>query len=387
MPWESYGAWGSTIGSLTMIYFDNAATSYPKPQAVKREIMRALNECGGNPGRGAHSLSLAAAELVYDARASVAELFGIDEPERVVFTSGATAALNLAIKTSVRPGMHVLISDREHNAVARPLFRLCDEGVIDLDIYPTSGNILAEIESRIRPATGLVVTCHVSNVTGFAQPVEAIGELCKSRGIRYVVDAAGSAGHLPIDLNALQCDALCAPGHKGLLGIPGVGIAILSGAEGFPEFIEGGSGVDSLSRRMPSTLPERYEAGTLPTPAIAALGAGIQYLLREGVDKIAEKEAKLRSCLLRGLAGIDGITVYEPENTVGPVAFTHSAHPPEELAALLDERGIAVRAGYHCAPLAHKAAGTPPGGAVRVSIGICNRHREIEELLDILRHL
>ena len=370
-----------------MIYFDNAATSYPKPRAVHSAIRHALSKCGGNPGRGAHRLSLSAAEMVYGVRAEIADFFGMDTPEHVIFTSGATGALNLAIKTSVRPGIHVLMSDREHNAVARPIYRLADEGVIEYDVYPTTGNITDNIKRLLRPSTGLIVTCHVSNVTGFLQPIEEIGTLCAERGIRFVVDAAGSAGHLPIDLAGLNCSALCAPGHKGLLGIPGVGIAILKDPEGLPEFTEGGSGVDSLSRKMPTTLPERYEAGTLPTPAIAALGAGIKHLRSVGIDRVARHEAELRQILIRELEGIDAITVYEPENRIGPVAITHAGHPPEELAALLDEHGIAVRAGYHCAPLAHRTVGTPPGGAVRISPGIRNTAAEVKILTRVLRSL
>ncbi len=367
-----------------MIYLDNAATTYPKPPAVREALLSSLGELGGNPGRGGHRLSLAAAEAVYDCRCAVADLFGLREPERVIFTAGATAALNLAIKTAVRPGMHVLLSDREHNAVARPIYRLADEGVIEYDIYPTGGDVVAEIEARLRPTTGLVVACHLSNVTGFLLPIEAIGALCRARGIRFVIDGAGSAGHLPIDLGSTPCDAFCAPGHKGLLGIAGVGFVILKNDEGLSDYMDGGSGHSSLSRRMPPTLPERYEAGTLPTPAIAALSAGVGVLRRRDPLRVAAEECAMKARLLEGLSALSELTVYEPENRYGPLLFTHESLRPEAIAAALDRHGVAVRAGYHCAPLAHRTVGTPPGGGVRLSPAITNRPHEIEDFLRLL---
>ncbi len=368
-----------------MIYLDNAATTYPKPPAVREALLRSLSEYGGNPGRGGHRLSIAAADAVYDCRRAVADFFGIDEPERVIFTAGATAALNLAIKTAVRPGMHVLLSDREHNAVARPIYRLADEGLIEYDIYPTTGDVIADIEAHIRPNTGLLVACHLSNVTGFVLPIEAIGEMCRAKGIRFVIDAAGSAGHLPIDLGSTAFDAFCAPGHKGLLGISGVGFVILKNDEGLSDYTDGGSGHSSLSRRMPSTLPERYEAGTLPTPAIVALRAGIETLCHRDPLRIAAEEAAMKARLTEGLLAHRGLTVYEPRNPYGPLLFTHESLRPEAIAEALDRHGVCVRAGYHCAPLAHRTVGTPTGGGVRLSPAITNRPAEIEEFLRILK--
>ena len=370
-----------------MIYLDNAATTYPKPPTVREALLRSISELGGNPGRGGHRLSLAAAEAVYDCRCSVAALFGIDEPERVIFTAGATAALNLAIKTAIRPGMHVLLSDREHNAVARPIYRLADEGVIDYDVYPTTGDVLAEIEARIRPSTGLLVACHLSNVTGFVLPIKEIGALCHRRGIRFVIDGAGSAGHLPIDLGGIDFDAFCAPGHKGLLGIAGVGFVILKNDRGLSDFMDGGSGHSSLSRRMPASLPERYEAGTLPTPAIVALGAGVDYLRHRDLSAVAAEEATMKARLTEGLLALREIEIFEPKNPYGPLLFTHPRLRPEAIAEALDRHGVCVRAGYHCAPLAHRTVGSPTGGGVRVSPAITNRSAEIEEFLRILNRV
>lgn len=368
-----------------MIYLDNAATSYPKPPPVRRAIADALTRYGGNPGRGGHRLSLRAAELVYDCRSALCRFFDAEEPENVIFTSGATMALNLAILTRVTRGMHVLISDREHNAVLRPILRLAAEGIIEYDVYPTKGDTVAAIRERLRPNTGLLVACHVSNVTGFALPLREIGELCRLFGIYFVVDAAQSAGHLPFSLKKTPCDAFCAPAHKGLLGAAGAGFVILRSSEALRPFLMGGSGVDSLSPEMPSVLPERYEAGTLPTPAIAALAAGVRYLEGYGVERAAAEESAIRRQILEGLSVTPGITLYEPECDGGLIAFTHEGLSPELLARRLDARGVAVRAGYHCAPLAHLTIGTPAGGCVRISVGIGNRPEEAERCLMAIR--
>ena len=370
-----------------MIYLDNAATTYPKPPAVREALLRALTEYGGNPGRGGHRLSLAAADAVYGCRCAVAELFGIDEPERVIFTGGATAALNLAIKTAVRPGMHVLLSDREHNAVARPIFRLADEGVIEYDIYSTKGDIVANIEALLRENTGLLVGCHISNITGFLLPLERIGALCRARGIRFVIDGAGSAGHLPIDLGRIDFDAFCAPGHKGLLGIAGVGFVILKNDRGLADYMDGGSGHSSLSRRMPSTLPERYEAGTLQTPAIAGLRAGMEFVESVGVAAIGEHERRLGVRLRDALLELPRVTVYAPHRDGGVVLFSVEGYASDEVGRHLDAEGICVRTGFHCSALGHRTLGTPDGGAVRVSFGWESRERDVEAVVRAVKGL
>ena len=366
-----------------MIYFDNAATSYPKPPAVLAAHARSLTDYGGNPGRGAHRLSRAAAEMIYDCRCRIADFFGCREPERVVFTAGATAALNLAIHRKIRPGMHVLISEREHNAVARPIFALAARGTITYDTYPYRGDVLAGLREKITEKTGLIVACHTSNVTGCTLPLSEIAELCAVRRIPLIVDAAQSAGHRKIDLSATPCDALCFPAHKGLLGAAGLGVAILSDATGEP-FIRGGSGVDSLKPDMPDVLPERFEAGTLPTPAIAALHAGIGFLNEVGLDSVTTREERLHQALAEGLSVIRGIRLYEPECVGSVISFTHAAHAPEAIAERLDRVGILTRAGYHCAPLAHRAIGTPRGGSVRISTGYANTLHEISLFLAAL---
>ena len=369
-----------------MIYLDNAATSYPKPPAVIRAHRIALDRYGGNPGRGAHRLSLAAADMIYDCRSSIADFFGVQDPDRVVFTSGATAALNLAIRSRIQRGDHILMSDREHNAVARPVYALAKEYGVEYDIYSTEGDILQSIRSLIRPNTRALIATHASNVTGKMLPIEDIGRLCKEKGIFFVIDAAQSAGHQQIDLSTFPFGALCAPAHKGLLGVAGAGIAIFADNGGRP-LIFGGSGWDSHNQSMPASLPERFEAGTLPTPAIAALHAGIGFLKEYGIEAVQKSEATAKKILLEGLLNISGVRLYEPECRGGLLAFTHKELSPESIAAELDSHHICVRAGYHCAPLAHKTVGTPDGGCVRISTGYATTVRDAKKALDVLARI
>lgn len=369
-----------------MMYFDHAATSFPKPRPVERALARSLREYGGNPGRGAHRLSLASAEMIYDCRCELCDLFGAEDPAHVIFCGGATAALNMAILSRVRRGTHILMSDREHNAVRRTVLRLASEGIAEYSIFSTGEGMLSDIEGKIRENTEILVACHVSNVTGFTLPIERIGALCRRHGIFFIVDAAQSAGHTPLHFPTTLCDALCLPAHKGLLGISGLGALIL-GKEGGTPLLVGGSGVDSLSPDMPSSLPERYEAGTLPTPAIAALRLGVRYLRAYGIERLEGESMAIKKRLLAGLSEMRGITLYEPDAPAALVAFTHEGLPPEVLAERLDRVGICVRAGYHCAPLAHKTVGTPDGGCVRLSLGYGNTLREADKFLTALSRI
>lgn len=369
-----------------MIYLDNAATSYPKPRAVISAYKTALERFGGNPGRGAHRLSLAAADMVYDCRCAVAGFFGSKHPERVVFTSGATAALNLAITCRIDNGDHILMSDREHNAVARTVYALSRERGVEYDVFGTDGDVLASIRALLRPNTRVLAAVHASNVTGKLLPIEGIAALCREKDIFFVIDGAQSAGHRKIDLSTIPYGAFCAPAHKGLLGAAGVGILIASGEGGTP-LIYGGSGWDSHNPSMPDPLPERFEAGTLPTPAIAALRAGVNFLERHGIDAVAAAEKEAKAILLDGISEMQGVHLYEPECEGGITAFTHESIPPDRIAAALDKEGICVRAGYHCAPLAHRAIGTPTGGCVRISTGYATTVRQAKKTLDILRRI
>ena len=346
-----------------MIYLDHAATSFPKPPEVIAEQARCMQSYCGNPGRGAHALAMAAASKLYECRRLAAELFGAASPESVVFTSGATMSLNLAIKGLLRAGDHVLISDLEHNAVLRPIARLAREGKVTYDVFPSfvhqmrpTEAILERIRARIRPNTRMVVCTHASNICSMEMPIAQIGALCAERGIFFVVDAAQSAGRIPIDVQKMKIDALCVPGHKGLLGPQGCGLLILGSDCLIDPLLEGGSGVHSLESEMPSELPERLEAGTPPTPAIAGLCEGILAVQSQGIAEIAKRERDLISSLKERLMRSNRITVYAPHLEGSILLCNLRGIPCTALGAYLDREGICTRAGFHCTALGHKVA-------------------------------
>ncbi len=378
-----------------MIYLDNAATTFPKPHAVREEQDRCMRLYCGNPGRSSHPIAMRAAEVIYDCRAELASLMGSPNPENVIFTSNATSALNMALKGLLRRGDHVLLSDLEHNAVFRPIARLARDGRITYDIFPSfaaspdrsTEAILSAIAALIRPNTRLLVCTHASNICSVSMPIREIGAFCRERGIFFVVDAAQSAGHLPIDMEQMQIDALCLPGHKGLFGPPGVGALLLADGIFADTLIEGGSGVNSLDEAMPDDAPERYEAGTLPIPAIAGLREGIRFLRSVSPDRIAEREQMLASHLFDRFSSIRGLTVMLP-HTVGSVLLCHSPHlSSDRLGSALGERGICVRSGFHCAPLAHRTLSTPADGAVRFSLSYLNTKSDIDSAARALREI
>lgn len=384
-----------------MIYLDNAATSFPKPRAVIEETARCMREYGGNPGRGSHRLAMRAAEKIFECREEIASFFGSGKPENVVFTMNTTMALNMAIKGIVADGDHVLISDMEHNAVFRPIYRMAREGRIAYDVFPSfaadpeqsetqrTERICEEIERLIRPRTRAVVCTHASNICSAVMPIQAIGEVCRRHGILFIVDAAQSAGHLPIDVRSMKIDALCAPGHKGLLGPQGSGFLLLGEevATSLATLMEGGSGVHSLDGNMPAEPPERYEAGTLPTPAVAGLCEGIRAVRRMGIDRIFQHERELASSLSEGLSKLPGVRIYAPRPVGQTVLFSAEKVPADRLGDALNRRGFCVRSGFHCAALAHRTLATPPAGAVRVSPGVFNTPAEISAFCSAVREL
>ena len=367
-----------------MIYFDNAATTYPKPEAVLSSVRYAIEKCGGNPGRGAHALSLAAAELVYDARCAVAELLGISEPEHIIFTPNATFSLNLAIMTRVREGSHLLVSDQEHNASLRPILRLAGEGRISYSIFSAREPLREQILRYLRPESDILVCNLVSNVTGQAVDVYELIRLAKEFGLYLIVDASQWLGHSAIPFPLDGVDAFCAPGHKGLYGIQGCGLLYLKSPDGLPPFISGGSGSNSKKPDMPSDLPERYEAGTLPTPAIASLLAGIRFIQEIGLSEIEENETTLVKECAERLCALPDICVWAGGSVI---SFSHRIFHPDHIAEALSDRDICVRAGYHCAPLAHASAGTDPRGTVRISFGVFNTRRELDTFYRAMREI
>ncbi len=374
------------------IYLDHAATSFPKPREVEDAVLTCMRKSGGNPGRGSHRPALLAAEEVYRCRELAASLFGT-APERVVFTLNATHALNTAIKGILSHGDHVLCSDMEHNAVLRPLYRLFSDGIITFDTFEShpliregrDGKILASIAEKLQPHTRLVVCTQASNICSAHLPIAKIGAFCRRRGLILLVDASQSAGHMDIDLERDMIDVLCVPGHKGLLGPQGTGMLLLGSRFGryfeVDTLTEGGNGMDSLSPTMTGDVPERLEAGTVATPAIAGLRAGITHMLSIGPGIIGAREAALTRNLCDGLLALPRVRVYAPHHSGSVVLFSVEGLTSEEIGRRFDADGICVRAGFHCSALGHRTLGTAENGGVRVSVGYSTRERDIDALL------
>jgi len=383
-----------------MIYLDNAATSFPKPPSVYKEVERCLRDYCGNPGRGSHKLSRISAEKIYETREEVASFFGSEHPENVIFTYNDTYALNTVIKGLLSYGDHVLISDMEHNSVYRPIASLAKRGVITYDVFDTMClsplrsplGICEQISVRIRHNTKMLVATHSSNICSATLPLYEIGKICRANGIIFVVDAAQSAGHLPINMTKMNIDVLCAPAHKGLFGIQGCGFSILGERLTTEDIlplplIEGGSGVNSLSPEMPDAPPERYESGTLSVPSIVSLGEGIKYLRCRGIEEIHEHETALYRRLSSMLSELRSIKIYAPEHVGSTLLFNVDGIPSERVAEMLDTHGICVRSGFHCSPLGHRTLGTGENGAVRVSFGAFNTPRDLDTLYFALKNI
>lgn len=378
------------------VYLDHAATSFPKPPAVISAMTDCMRFRGGNPGRSSHTLALEAAREIYACREVAAGMFGA-EADRVIFTLNTTHALNLAIKGIMgqggHAGGHALCSDMEHNSVYRPLYRLAREGICDLDVFDTfpaaplrsDSMILSSLAAKLRPDTRMVVCAHASNICSAVLPIRRIGELCRRRGILFVVDAAQSAGALDLDLERDHIDVLCLPGHKGLMGPQGTGMLILGKGVTLDTLMEGGNGMDSLRGDMSEEAPERYEAGTLQTPAIAGLRAGMEFVGSVGIEAIREHERALGIGLRNRLMEIPKVTVYAPHREGGVVLFSVADYTSEEVGQRLDREGICVRSGFHCSALGHRTLGTPDGGAVRVSFGWGSRVRDGEAVLRVVK--
>lgn len=377
-----------------MIYLDNAATSWPKPESVYHEVGDFLRRAGANPGRGGHALARAASEMVESVRKDLAHFFNITDASQFVFTANATEALNLAIKGVLAKGGHVVTSSMEHNAVARPLFALQAAGSCQVSVVQADHEGMLKVDDVIKavgPETRLIVLTHASNVTGGLLPIEEVGEFARQRGITFLVDASQTVGERPLDLNKLPVDLVAFPGHKALLGPTGTGaLYIRKGCELEP-LLQGGTGTHSELLEQPSEVPYRYESGTLNTSGIAGLGAALRYISEVGLEQISATIRELTRSFLEGCAQIPGLRILGPssaEMRVGVVSIVADFLNPDELGYILDQvYGIAVRAGLHCAPLAHKTLGTFPAGAVRFSFSHFNTAEDVEQALQALREI
>ena len=359
-----------------MIYLDNAATSFPKLPQVRRAVSCAMLRCA-NPGRGGHAASMAGTRTVYRCRDRAAALFGC-RPEQVVFTANCTHGLNIAIRNLVKPGSRVVVSGFEHNAVVRPLHALGAQVTVAGRRLFDRADTLSRFEDALKQGADAAVFTHGSNVFGYVLPVAEMSALCRQYGVPFAVDAAQTAGIQRVDMDAWGAAYVAMPGHKGLQGPMGTGL-LLCGAKPDP-LLYGGTGTDSIRREMPDELPERLEAGTVNVPGIAGLDAGLAWLQRTGTDTVRRREAEAAKRCADGLEKL-GLRTFTGEDQCGTVSF-QAPGDSEELAEALGRRGVAVRAGLHCAPLAHESAGTLDTGTVRVSFGIWNRSEDTDMFLD-----
>ncbi|WP_216831634.1 aminotransferase class V-fold PLP-dependent enzyme [Alkalihalobacterium elongatum] len=380
---------------MSYIYFDQAASSFPKPEKVGQAVLEAITEYGANPGRGGHSLAVRANDVIFTARKKLAEMFGEKNPANVCFYMNATQALNQAIQgIQFEAGDHVISTSFEHNSVRRPLERVKDTKGISISyIQPdVDGKRLFELfENEINERTKAIIVSHGSNVTGTILPIEKIGQIAKAHNLLFIVDASQTAGVLPIDMKEMNIDVLAFPGHKGLMGPQGTGVLIVGDHVDLVPLIYGGTGSHSEDVGQPQKRPERYESGTLNTPGIAGLLAGIEEINRIGLRKIYEHEAELTSYCLNRLNEIEGIYILGPDgntNRLAVISFTIEGIDIHEAAMILDQHyQIGVRSGLHCSPLAHSLIGTNEIGAIRVSFGLYNTIEEVERFIEAVKEI
>jgi cysteine desulfurase family protein len=371
-----------------MIYLDNAATSFPKPPEVLEEMFETYSRMGVSPGRGSHDLAVRCERYLHEVRRQVCNFFGGESPDRVIFASNSTDGLNTLIQGLAKPGSHVVSTRLEHNSVLRPLYHLRERGVIEFDLvrFDSEGFIdPREVAELIRPATGFVVLNHVSNVLGTIQPVAEVGRICRDRGVALLLDVSQSAGVVPIDMQAMNVDAVAFTGHKSLLGPTGIGgIVLREGLEVRPVRF-GGSGGDSSNTGQPLDYPYRLEPGTPNVLGIIGLSAGMRYVQRQGIDRLHGREMSLARALRDGLACLAGVKMYcavNLDNHTGVITCNVEGLDPADFAAILDgDFDIATRSGLHCAPLVHEDIGTSPRGAVRFSFGPFNTAEDVSAVL------
>ncbi len=379
-----------------MIYLDSAATSWPKPPEVIQAMSDYLERAGGSPGRSGHRLSIAAARVVYQARELAAELFNAPDPLRVILTSNATHSINIALRGLLKPGDAVAATGVEHNAVMRPLRALEADGVrlTVLPCRPDGSLDMDQARPSLRPGTKLVVATHANNVTGTILPIAEVAAMARDAGALLLVDAAQTAGVVPLDMRALGIDLLAFTGHKGLLGPSGTGGLIIGDrvdCAGIEPLMRGGTGSRSEFEEQPEVLPDKFESGTLNGVGIAGLRAGIDYVMKRGVGAVREHEKALTKMLLEGLSSIPGVMVYgpgDPDGCTAVVSFRIADQRVSETGLRLDEEyGVLSRVGLHCAPAVHRTIGTLPEGTVRFAPGAFTTMGDIEAAVEAVRSI
>ena len=377
---------------MDYIYLDNASTSFPKAPTVATAMSDYITNRGININRGSYALAYDVEDIIYTTRQRLNTLFNGHDPSHVIFTQNVTMSLNMVIKGILKAGDHVLVSSMEHNAVMRPLTQLLDKGIA-FDIIPCdkTGSIqLESMDSLIRPNTVALIINHASNVCGTIQPLESIGPICKTHNLQFIVDAAQTAGVIPIDVKACHIDALCFTGHKGLLGPQGIGGIILTKemAQNLTPLIAGGTGSFSHLETLPTHMPDAFESGTLNLPGIIGLNEGLAYIESQGMENIHNHELVLTQSFLEGLQSIDGINIVGKQNIqdrTAVVSITIDGMDPANIAYELESTyHIMTRVGLHCAPRAHQTLRTYPEGTVRFSFGYANTHKDVESALSAL---
>ena len=380
---------------MDYIYLDNASTSFPKAPTVATAMSDYITNRGININRGSYALAYDVEDIIYTTRQRLHTLFNGHDPSHVIFTQNVTMSLNMVIKGLLKAGDHVLVSPMEHNAVMRPLTQLLDKG-ITFDTIPcdSTGSIqMDSIEPLIRPNTVALIINHASNVCGTIQPLESIGPICKTHNLQFIVDAAQTAGVIPIDVKACHIDALCFTGHKGLLGPQGIGGIILTKemAQTLTPLIAGGTGSFSHLETLPTHMPDAFEAGTLNLPGIIGLNEGLSYIESQGMENIHNHELVLTQSFLEGLQSIDGINIVGKQNIqdrTAVVSITIDGMDAASIAYELESTyHIMTRVGLHCAPRAHQTLGTYPEGTVRFSFGYANTHKDVESALSALHRI
>ena len=372
---------------MPRIYLDNAATSWPKPETVYCAVDNYHRRLGAPAGRGTYAEAGDTERIVLSCRKKIAALVGAADPSRIIFAQNGTDSLNLALHGLLRPGDHVVTTVCEHNSVLRPLRFLAEHRGVTTTYVPCDGQGYVDpdsIRKAITPKTRLIALIHASNVTGAIQPAEAVGKIAADHGVFFLLDAAQSLGHVPLNVSSLGCHLLAAPGHKGLLGPLGSGLLYL--AQGVEQHLlptrQGGTGTRSDEDKQPETLPDRYESGNLNVPAIVGLEAGVSHVQQLGDDRIEGASRALVQRLLAELVGLSGVRLYGPptgSDRIGVVSLNVGDYDPQELAALLDAQwSIQTRAGIHCAPRMHAALDTLPAGTLRISLGHFTTQEQID---------
>ncbi len=380
-------------GIEKLIYFDHAATSYPKPESVIRAMNSAIRDKGGNPGRSGHILSYRAAKAIFECREKICELVSFSSPERIIFAQNTTHALNMAIRGLAGRDNHIVISNLEHNSVLRPVHALSQSGEgITYSVFDAldedDDTVLFNFKSALRQNTRLAVITYASNVCGKILPVERIASVCKAKGIKLIVDAAQAGGVIPINFDTVGADVICFAGHKGLYGPQGTGVMICAESVEPECFIFGGNGVNSSDLGMGGILPERLEAGTLNTPGICGLCEGVKYVIKTTPEEIFGRSLLLCEYASQRLLDIENIRIHGNFGVRVPVIlFEKAGMSPEKLSEHLSDAGICTRSGLHCAPLAHTALGTQDRGGVRISLSHLNTKNEIDRFLLALKRV